>query len=58
MKKLKKRKKDFMANVKFFSAVMKHPEFTKDPLATISTHVENKVASEVLAREKEERTEV
>lgn len=44
--KQKARKAQFQRDLQIFSQVKKHPEFLKDPMAIISTHIENKMLLE------------
>lgn len=45
---LKKRQKTFMQNISVFKQVNKHPEYSKNPFKTISTHIENKMLLEAM----------
>lgn len=44
--KQKKAKQDFLKNISIFNQVNKHPDYVKNPLLTISTHIENKMILE------------
>lgn len=44
--KQKKAQQNFLKNVSIFNQVNKHPEYVKNPLQTISTHIENKMILE------------
>ena len=39
-------KQQMLNDLAIFQQVMKHPQYTKDPFQTISTHVENKMLME------------
>ena len=44
--KLKKRKQNFLSEVKLFGMIAKHHEFRQDPLGIISSHIEAKALQE------------
>ena len=44
--KQKKAQQNFLKNVSIFNQVNKHPEYVKNPLQTIPTHIENKMILE------------
>lgn len=46
VKKQKQRKEQFMKDMAFLKQVYKHPDYQKDYVNTISTHIENKMLSE------------
>jgi Ribosome biogenesis protein SLX9 len=41
-------KKEMMSDLSVFQQVLAHPEYTKDPFKTISTHIENKMLLEAM----------
>jgi len=44
--KQKKAQQNFLKNISIFNQVNKHPDYIKNPLQTISTHIENKMILE------------
>ena len=43
--KQRKRQQEFLKNVTIFKKIAKHPEFVRNPLGAISTHIENQTIS-------------
>ena len=39
----KRRQEEFHKNIQFFKDALKHPAYVKDPLNTISTHLNNSI---------------
>lgn len=46
--KQKKMKKQMLNDIAIFQQVIKHPQFSKNPFQTISTHIENKMLLEAM----------